>query len=89
MDRKDQDYDALQIAINLLSRVGDGFIITTVNREDILQSIENEDIKMKASDVKKIDDADMIEIAEKMADAYCDNCFWIDLPIIVESVIKK
>ena len=37
-----------------------------------------------------IDDETMVELAGKMADAYCDTGFWIDLPIIAERLgIKK
>lgn len=31
----------------------------------------------------------MQQIASKLADAYCDNGFWIDLPIIVEFYLEK
>lgn len=51
------------------------FIITTLSRED-LESI--------GFDTSQIDDNTMLDIARKMADAYCDNGFWIDLPIIAE-----
>jgi hypothetical protein len=31
----------------------------------------------------------MERIAHKLADAYCENVFWIDLPIIVEQVLEE
>lgn len=54
------------------------FSITSVCRAD-LDSI--------GIDSTKFDDADMAQLASKMADAYCDNGFWIDLPIIAEHII--
>ena len=31
----------------------------------------------------------MRAIAEKMADAYCESVFWIDLPIVAEYVLQN
>ena len=57
------------------------FPITSVSREDLI------DIGF---DAKNVDDGIMEHLASKMADAYCDNGFWIDLPIIAEHLgIKK
>lgn len=57
------------------------FPITSVCRED-LDSI--------GYDTTNIDDATMQELAEKMADAYVENVFWIDLEIIANDLgIKK
>lgn len=53
------------------------FSITSVCRADLLDMFEEKD-------VLKIDDHDMEYLASKMADAYCDNGFWIDLEIIAE-----
>lgn len=53
------------------------FKITSVSREDL------ESIGFATNDV---DDSTMERLASKMADAYCDNGFWIDLPIIAESL---
>ncbi|HVM60181.1 MAG TPA: hypothetical protein VMV72_04875 [Verrucomicrobiae bacterium] len=53
------------------------FPITSVSRADL----ENIGI-----DSKQYDDGDMKQLASKMADAYCDNIFWIDLPIIAEAI---
>lgn len=57
------------------------FQITSVCRADLLQTISKKEIAT-------IDDGDMERIASKMADAYCDNGFWIDLPIITEHVTE-
>jgi hypothetical protein len=35
-------------------------------------------------DVSNVDDCTMAELASKMADAYLDQAFWIDLPIIAD-----
>ena len=56
------------------------FNITSICRADLLENYTQEQIE-------KIDDGDMERIASKMADAYCDNGFWIDLPIIVDHVM--
>jgi hypothetical protein len=41
------------------------------------------------TDILKLTESDMEHIASKMADAYCDNGFWIDLEIIVDNVLNK
>jgi hypothetical protein len=51
------------------------FPITTVHRNDLRQAGFNAD---------NVDDATMSEVAERMADAYVENCFWIDLKIIAD-----
>ena len=51
------------------------FPITSVCRKDL----ENEGF-----DILKVDDATMKEIASKMADAYLNIDFWIDMAIIAE-----
>ena len=57
------------------------FNITSVCRADIAGAMGDEI-------ARRLDDDDMKRIASKMADAYCDNGFWIDLPIIVEHVAE-
>lgn len=56
------------------------FPITGVCRSDLISA------GLPTDKVARIDDGDMAEIASKMADAYCEQDFWIDLPIIVEHV---
>ena len=57
------------------------FSITSVSRDD-LESI--------GFDTKNVDDGTMSELASKMADAYCDNGFWIELEILADDLkIKK
>ena len=53
------------------------FEITSVCRED-LESI--------GYNTKEIGDSTMERLASKLADAYCDNGFWIDLPIIADNL---
>ena len=48
--------------------------ITSVCREDLKENF----------DIKNIDESTMKKLASKMADAYCDDGFWIDLEIIAE-----
>jgi hypothetical protein len=55
------------------------FNITSVCRADLLNKYSEEE-------ALKFTDAEMKTIASKMADAYCDNGFWIDLEIIAEYV---
>ena len=56
------------------------FPITSVCRDD-LESI--------GFDAKNVDDGTMSELASKMADAYCDQDFWIDLEILAEDLEIK
>lgn len=79
--------NALLVACALLNRVGDGEIITTVNRDDIMGLLDADDKPIYAG--RTITDSDLREVAEDMADAYCENVFWIDLPIVCESVLGK
>ena len=57
----------------------DGFFrITSVHRFDLEDA---------GFDISNVDDATMDELADAMRDAYVDNGFWIDLPIIAEEVL--
>jgi len=56
-------------------RLHKSFAITYVCRADL---------EGAGFDTKKVDNATMEHLASKMADAYCDDGFWIDLPIIAE-----
>jgi len=59
------------------------FAITSVCRQDLLS------VGFTKEQALAVDDSDMERIASKMADAYCDSGFWIDLPIIVGNVVTK
>ena len=48
------------------------------------------DLESAGFDAKNVDDDTMKELASKMANAYCDMVFWIDLEILAEDLeIKK
>lgn len=49
-----------------------------------ITSICREDLDDAGFDVSRIDDATMTEIVSKMANAYLEDGFWIDLPIVAE-----
>ena len=65
---------------NKTKRKQEFFPITSVCRDD-LESI--------GFDTKNVDDGTMSELASKMADAYCDQDFWIDLEILAEDLEIK
>jgi hypothetical protein len=61
-----------------MSHLVNGYVdvpITSVCRED-LESI--------GFDTRNVDDATMKELAEKLADDYCDQLFWSSLEIIAD-----
>ncbi len=51
------------------------FVIARVHRDDLSEA---------GFDASQVDGATMQRLASKMHDAYLDNGFWIDLPIIAE-----
>jgi len=59
----------------LLSTDKDSFPIVSVSRADL------ED---KGYDTSEVDDATMERLASKLGDAYVENGFWIDLPIMAD-----
>ena len=63
------------------SDMGKAFPITSVCREDLIAAGYTQ------RQVEKLDDIDMEEIASGLANAYCDDGFWIDLPIITDNVL--
>src|SRR6266849_1791639 len=64
-------------------RGSQAFPITSVCRDDLIRAEYTQKL------VDMLDDADMKKIASEMSDAYCNNGFWIDLPIIVDSVLAE
>ena len=58
------------------------FTITQLHRNDLTQFFS-------ASEIALFDDGDMADIASKMADAYLDNVYWIDLHIIATNVLAS
>jgi len=49
-----------------------------------ITSVHRDDLEGLGYDTSKVDDATMTELADKIADAYLDSAFWIDLPIIAD-----
>ena len=70
-----QDYRAI-------ARKEGFYIITLVSREDLLSQ------GFTPKQVKSFTEEDMIRLAEKMANAYCENCFWTDLNIIAIDMLE-
>lgn len=49
-----------------------------------ITSICRGDLEEAGFDISMVDDSQMQHIASKLADAYLDNGFWVDLPIVAE-----
>jgi hypothetical protein len=63
--------------------------IDFLNKPFNITSICRADLQGMGYEVEKIDDSQMTQIASKMADAYCDDGFWIDAEIITDNIIKN
>jgi len=57
------------------------FAITSVCRADLQEYLA-------AEEIARFDDADMEYLARKMADAYTEQVFWIDLEIIAQAIAE-
>ena len=51
-----------------------------------ITSVHRDDLEGLGYDTSNVDDGTMQELASKMADAYLDQVFWIDLPIIADEL---
>jgi hypothetical protein len=51
-----------------------------------ITSIHRMDLEQAGFDAAQVDDRTMMEIADKMAQAYLNNGFWADLDIIAEGL---
>jgi hypothetical protein len=51
-----------------------------------ITSVHRDDLETQGFDASNIDDATMFELAHKMANAYVESDFWIDLEIIAEHI---
>jgi hypothetical protein len=49
-----------------------------------ITSVHRDDLEGLGYDTSNVDDGTMQELTSKMADAYLDSGFWIDLPIIAD-----
>jgi len=66
------------------------FPTTSVSKKDIIHAFQNTDIADQVKErVAKMDDAEMKELASKMADDYCNQMFWNSLRIIFEENLLK
>lgn len=68
--------------------------ITSVCKEDIRQAFAFEDDKLQVPKeieqaIRKMTDSDMIELAEDMADDYCNQLYWESLRTIFEANFLK
>ena len=59
--------------------------ITQVKHFNIT-SVHRDDLEHAGFDASPVDDATMEHLASKMADDYCEQLFWDQLPIIAEIV---
>jgi len=51
-----------------------------------ITSVDRGDLEAAGFDATSVDDSTMLDLARKMADAYVENAFWIDLEIIAEEI---
>lgn len=67
------------------------FPITSVCREDLIREIELKECpNYEAIEIAlKITDDEMVELADKMADAYLDSDFWTELKVLVPEILDK
>lgn len=49
-----------------------------------ITSVSRADLEGRGFNTARVSDATMTRLASKMADAYCEQSFWIDLDIIAE-----
>lgn len=55
-----------------------------------ITSICRADLEGIGFNTKNVDNSTMLRLASKMANAYCENSYWIDLDILAEDLgIKK
>ena len=59
------------------------------DKEYLITSVTIEDVKEQLGKkiARRLDDNDMVYLADKMADAYLDCCFWTALRALIEEVI--
>jgi len=51
-----------------------------------ITSMHRDDLEGQGYDVSNIDDDTMAELADRMADAYTENTYWIDLDCIADDM---
>ncbi len=77
-------------------KMSKGFKVTSVCREDILQVIEDQmderdELRktMLIKGVENITDKEMGWIASKLADDFCECCFWDNLEYEFKKIMEK
>lgn len=78
----EQKKDKTGEEINFLNRLTEElpyFKITSIHRDDLAQ---------RGFDVSKVTDEDMRQLAEKLADDYCEQLFWESMEIIAEDGLE-
>lgn len=70
---------AYNIIKHILANQGEYFPITSVGRADL---------EGMGYDISNVTDEQMERLASKMANAYLDQSYWIDLEIIADDVLK-
>jgi len=85
--------DQLQRATNRADEyLKEYFSITSVSKEDIRQAIRNDKGKVTKAENKRIeslDESEMERLAEKLADDYCNQLYWISLNTLFQDRIMK
>jgi hypothetical protein len=74
-----QFYEVLNAMQEKLAEVEDDgyFKITAIHRDDIMSQYEGSDEEEQVAEaLNEIDDDTMKHIASKMADSFCDCCYW-------------
>ena len=51
-----------------------------------ITSVIRDDLESQGFDASSVTDGQMAEIAAHMADAYCDDAFWVELEVIAEDM---
>ena len=66
------------------------FPITSVCRDDIIHAFRDTDVlEQVKKKVKIMDDTEMEYLASKLADDYCEQLYYIPLPLTVEYHINR
>jgi len=51
-----------------------------------ITSVHRDDLESAGFNTRNVSDSDMETLASKMANAYCDSGFWIDIEILAENM---
>lgn len=61
-------------------------ILTPKHGRFPITSVHRGDLEAAGFDASSVDDGVMLDLAEKMAGAYLDSAFWVDLDLIAEAL---